>query len=82
MSSGEVGTLQPTEYPFLTPPFASMQENVQCPSGASSYVQIDGIIHDHSSHNMSSDEVTLDRYLEVVFSYLVCKTVCHSFHGL
>ena len=35
-----------------------------------------------SSHNMSSDEVTLDRYLEIVFSYLVCKTIGHSFHGL
>ena len=35
-----------------------------------------------SNHNMSSDEITLDRYLEIVFRYLVCKTITHGFHGL
>ena len=29
---------------------------------------------------MSSDEVTLDGYLEAVFIYLVCKTIGQSFN--
>ena len=68
------------EFPSLTPVFPSVQEMygarqvpVRCPSGAGSYFQNDVIINKHHSHTMSSDEVTLDGYLEIVFSYLIVK---------